>query len=195
MTTGIRFLCILVGLGLLSDVRAEDRLPGTKPLDWSEAELPARVMDGAHRFVERQIEEAAANRSRYWPDNDASVEEWTRAVETNRGYLSQILGVVDERPQPRLEYFGYTPEGTTVCEGENYRVAQVRWSAVDGVFGEGLLLSPEDPVAAAVVVPDADQTPEQLIGIAPGIPVESQLARRLLANNVEVLIPTLVNRA
>jgi dienelactone hydrolase len=59
-----------------------------------------------------------------------------------------------------------------------------------------LLLEPKGKVLAhAVVLPDADQTPEQLVGLQPGIPLESQFARRLAASGFRVLVPTLISRA
>ncbi|MGY8651923.1 MAG: hypothetical protein ACKVKM_14115, partial [Verrucomicrobiia bacterium] len=44
-------------------------------------------------------------------------------------------------------------------------------------------------------LPDADQTPEQLAGIAPGIPVQAQFARRLAAAGCQVVVPALINRS
>jgi len=41
---------------------------------------------------------------------------------------------------------------------------------------------------------DADQTPELVAGLAPGLPPERQFARRLAENGCEVLVPVLVNR-
>src|SRR5206468_255549 len=84
-----------------------------------------------------------------------------------------------------------------------YRIYQVRWPVLDGLFGSGLLLQPKGPtVACAVVVPDADQTPEQLIGLAVDEKVQSSkfkvqsftAARVLAENGVELVLPTLVDR-
>jgi dienelactone hydrolase len=191
----IRLLGIATLIAFSPVARADDsRLPGTKPLVWPEAELPDRVMDGGHRFVERKIREAAKNRDRFWPGADANPDQWKRMIEANRAHLRTIIGAVDERLPARLEYFGNTLDGALVWAGDTFRVAQVRWPVVGGVFGEGLLLSPDKPSAAAVVIPDADQTPEQLLGISEGIPADSQIARRLVANHVEVLIPTMISR-
>src|SRR5439155_24921422 len=45
-----------------------------------------------------------------------------------------------------------------------------------------------------VVLPDADQTPEQLMGLAPGVKRESQAARLLAENGFELILATLVSR-
>jgi hypothetical protein len=64
-----------------------------------------------------------------------------------------------------------------------------------GVEGEGLLLAPlQTPLARVVALPDADQSPEALVGLAPGVPVEAQFARRLAENGCRVLVPTLIDR-
>jgi dienelactone hydrolase len=53
----------------------------------------------------------------------------------------------------------------------------------------------EDTPVCIIAIPDADQTPEQISGLAPGVPKESQFARRLAESGCAVLIPTLINRA
>ena len=51
-----------------------------------------------------------------------------------------------------------------------------------------------EPVACIVAIPDADQTPEMLVGLAPGLAPERQFARRLAENGCEVLVPVLIDR-
>ena len=45
-----------------------------------------------------------------------------------------------------------------------------------------------------IAIPDCANTPEQLAGLEPGIPSESQVARRLAENRCNVLVPLLLNR-
>ena len=62
----------------------------------------------------------------------------------------------------------------------------VRWSVLDGVDAEGLLLKPIRPALINVVaIPDADQTPEALA---------SGIGRRMAENGCQVLIPTIIDR-
>ncbi|MFP6762756.1 MAG: hypothetical protein VB858_04035 [Planctomycetaceae bacterium] len=192
-------ICAVIGMNLITafcgSSAAGERLPGTAELDWSEAELPERLMNGAHRFVERKIEQAAQARSQYWPAKDASRDVWNQSARSHRTRLRRIIGAVDERLTPHMEYFGSTPEQTVAYRNVNFHVGQVRWRVLNGVWGEGLLISPEEPaIAGVVLIPDADQTPEQLLGMTPGKCPESGLARRLIAARVEVLIPALVPR-
>src|SRR5437660_4643037 len=94
-----------------------------------------------------------------------------------------------------MERFGDDANPALIAETSRYQVYQVRWPVLDGLFGHGLLVQPrQPPVASVVVLPDADQTPEQLLGLAPGIQRESQAARLLAENGFELVVPTLVSR-
>ncbi len=78
---------------------------------------------------------------------------------------------------------------------DDYNVFAIRWPAFGDVTGEGLLLQPGDAgVASVIVIPDADQSPEQLVGPVPGVPTESQVARRLAESGCRVIVPILIDR-
>jgi dienelactone hydrolase len=58
-----------------------------------------------------------------------------------------------------------------------------------------LLFEPKStPRGYVVAIPDADQTPEQIAGLAPGIKPDSQFARTLAENGFEVVVPVLIDR-
>jgi dienelactone hydrolase len=58
------------------------------------------------------------------------------------------------------------------------------------------MLVPKGPVRADVVaLPDADQTPEQLVGLMPGVEAESRFALRLALSGCRVIVPALVDRS
>ena len=181
-TIVVTILCVLSAEATVSP------LPGTKPLQWQEEDLSERLMDGAHLFVERQIRQSRAKRAAFWKSDSAVTE--------NRRRLREIIGAVDSRLPIRMERFGDDANPAQVAETAKYHVFQVRWPVLEGVFGEGLLVQPmRKPVARVVVVPDADQTPEQLLGLAPGVGPQEQFARRLAENGFELVIPALVSRA
>jgi len=184
----ITILCVLIAMTSVHADAAVSPLPGTRPLEWQQEDLSERLMDGAHLFIERQIQQSRARRARFWK-HDSSVTE-------NRRRLREIIGAVDSRLPVRMERFGDDANPAQVAEGAEYRVFQVRWPVLDGLFGEGLLVQPKrTPVAHVVVVPDADQTPEQLLGLAPGIEPKEQFARHLANSGFELVIPALVSRA
>ncbi len=82
-----------------------------------------------------------------------------------------------------------------MAETDGYSVFAVRWPVFEGVFAEGLLFEPKGKVTARVVaLTDADQTPEQLAGLAIGLPPSQQWIRRLAENGCQVLAPVLVDR-
>jgi hypothetical protein len=156
---------------LLSSATASqaDALPGTQPLTWA--------------------------RQKYWKRDLSSRAAYEKSIEPNRSRFLKQIGVVDVRPTVTVERFSDDDNPALVAETDAYRVYQVRWPALEGVFAEGLLLEPKSsPAGYVVALPDADQTPEQIAGIAPGITPESQFARRLVENRFEVLIPVLIDR-
>ena len=171
-------------------------LPQTALLDWPEADLSTRLMDGAHAFAERQIAESVAQRPARWSRDFSSPAAYTRSVEPNRARFQSILGLADPRLPAALERYGDDTQPALVAETARYRVWQVRWPVLDGVWGSGLHVEPTTPpVAQAVLIPDADQTPELSLGLAPGLAPAAQAARRLAENGCELLLPVTLSRA
>ncbi len=178
--------------------RAEEApaiLPGTTRLEATE-DLDVRLVDEAHRLLDRKTADAVEGRQAFWQRDLSSPEAYAKSVTPNRERLKTILGVVDARLSVVLERYGDDDNPSLAAETESYRIWQVRWSVLPGVTGEGLLAEPKSaPVADVVAVPDADQTPEQLLGLSPGVPAASQFARVLAANGFRVLVPVLISRA
>ena len=170
-------------------------LSGTKPLDW-EGDLSVKMMDGAHRFVERKIRESAVSRQKHWKRDLSSSRAYEESVEPNRRRFREITGVVDPRGSRPAWSVRRMPAAPNSWPSRRlYRVYQVRWPVLDGVYGEGLLLEPKSPPSAYVIaLPDADQTPEQIAGLAPGLAPASQYARRLAEQGCLVLAPVLIDR-
>ena len=177
------FLGILGISALCHDAVAA--LPGTRPLT-VDGDRSAQMVTGISRFLDRQIESAAQQRSHQQLDPI-----------TARKQLRKAIGAVD----PLLSFEGLQFISNTTRDSLRYRDAHmeiqaVRWPVFKNVHGEGLLITPTGSIRARVVaIPDADQTPEQVAGIAPGIKPESQFGRRLAAAGCQVVIPTLINRS
>jgi dienelactone hydrolase len=102
---------------------------------------------------------------------------------------------VDQRlPFTDVEYVT-TAGKSLVAAGERYTVHTIRWPVLHGVDAEGLLIEPRGkPLACVVAVPDADDTPEMLIGLASGVAKQHQFARRLATIGCRVLVPVLIDR-
>ena len=58
-------------------------LPGTQPLTW-DGDLAERMMDGAHKYVERIIAESVEARRKYWKRDLSSRAAYEKSVEPNR---------------------------------------------------------------------------------------------------------------
>jgi dienelactone hydrolase len=174
---------------------AADPLPGTKPLT-TEGDLAAQMVAGIDKYLMRDLEASVKKRQEFWKPDYSSAEAYLKSVEPNRERLRKILGVVDKRlPVRELEYVASTEHPALVAETDDYKVFAIRWPVFERVDGEGLLLEPkEKPVANVIAIPDADWTPEMLAGLVPGVPKESQFARRLAENGCRVIVPVLIDR-
>ncbi|HQU41371.1 MAG TPA: hypothetical protein PK867_01110, partial [Pirellulales bacterium] len=176
---------------------AAEPFPGTKPLE-IEGDLADLMVVGIDRFLLKQIDASVERRSRYWKRDFSSAEKYNASVAENRQHLAKILGAFDPREAvTALEYVETTSQKALVGRGDGYEVYAVRWPVLRGMTGEGLLLVPVDkkPVADVVAVPDADQTPEMIVGLVPGVEPEAQFARRLAESGCRVVVPMLIDRA
>jgi dienelactone hydrolase len=185
-------------------------LPGTKPLEWnlSPQEVSRKMLDGAHAFIDEKIRRARDGRGRLWKRDFSSRTAYERSVDPNRKRLMDILGIRDKSGgvpayhplsnvamPASMEKLSPAGNSDMVAETDKYQVYQIRWPALDGVYGQGLLVQPNDNALGNIItIPDADQTPEQLMGLSPGVPAESQFARRMAENGYQVLIPALISR-
>jgi len=185
-----------------------DVLPGTKLLTLN-GDLSVKMLDGAQKFIEEKIKTSVNDRLKLWSRNFSSGEAYEISVEPNRKrfikcigvedktepFKNYNVGVPDKNPAVFMQKLSIDDDPDLIVETSKYRVYQVRWPVLNRVNGEGLLLQPKSkPVANIIAIPDADQQPEQLVGLVPGIPVASQFARHLAENGFQVLIPVLISR-
>ena len=168
-------------------------LPATVLLEWTD-DLSQRMVAGLHRFFDRRTRTSVHNRPAFWQRDGSSRQAYAASIQPNRARFARLIGLVDERST--VEMRRYSPVGEEPFPGNRgFLVEAVRWTALDGIHGEGLLLTPRGLIAArAVAVPDADQTPEQITGLHTGVEPASQFARTLAENGCQVLVPVLVNR-
>ncbi|MCG3200000.1 MAG: hypothetical protein GHCLOJNM_04529 [bacterium] len=198
-----RSVSLLACLPLLCPVAlCEDRLPGTQPLELG-GDLAAAMVEGINRYLTREIESSPGHRATYWKRDFTSHEAYVKSVEPNRKRLKTLIGAVDKRLPPKMKILAGPEETPWIAEalGTNqtprFKVHQVRWDALEGVDGEGLLLEPESrPLATVIVIPDCDQTPEQAtvdIGLS-GLSSISTPVLSLAESGARVLIPALLSR-
>lgn len=169
-----------------------------------QGDLAAQMVSGMDRYLDRVIDQSGERRRSQWHFDNSSPEAYLESYlansETNRSSLRDLLGVVDEREHINMRFV--TEVGSSldahpgeIARGPGYRVFAVSWNVFRDVQGEGLLLVPDgEPKADIVAVPDCDWTPEQSIGLVPGVPVEQQFPRRFAEAGCRVLIPALIDR-
>ena len=169
-------------------------LAGTEPLP-ADGDLAMAMVAGIDEYLQDETENAVERRSlvRSLPCTDR--ETFEQAAAPVRAELARLIGAVDPRVGPALTIEAAFGAEWTLDEGERIRVHQARWAVLDGVWAEGLLLEPKAGASAlVVVVPDADQAPEDVAGISADADVRVAIARRLAASGCRVLVPTLVSR-
>lgn len=186
----------------------QESLPNTQSLTY-EGDLFVKMKDGAHQFIQKKIDESVSKRPALWNRDFSSPRSYELSVDPNskrfmqyiwvedknEPYINYRVGLEDGYPPVYMEKLSINDDPEVIAETSGYRIYQVLWPVLNRVFGGGLLLQPKsNSVTNVVAIPDADQTPEQLAGLSPGIPEGSQFARRLAENGFQVLIPVLVNR-
>ena len=81
-----------------------------------------------------------------------------------------------------------------IAEGDDFVVHEIRWQAFGDVCGEGLWLAHPNAKESMIVIPDADQTPEEIAGFDDKVPTDYQTAREYAADGINVFVPVLINR-
>jgi dienelactone hydrolase len=164
---------------------AQTILPGTKAFTYV-GDPAAGMVDDIHTFLLQKTAASAEGRA------SARLSD----VAQRRERFRRIIGAVDAPvPFSALELTATTAVPAEVARGKGYRALAVRWPVFDDVEAEGLLLEPEGtPKARIVAIPDADWSPEMLVGMAPGVDTSAQFARHLAENGCQVLVPVLIDR-
>src|SRR5690606_4406730 len=105
------------------------------------ARAAAEMVEGLHRFLDRETAASVGRRQGHWGRDFSSPEAYEKSVEPNRGRLERIVGAVDPRVSPVEMYLvGTTDSPSLVAEAPGFKVHAVRWDVYPGVHGEGLLL-------------------------------------------------------
>ncbi|HYE19555.1 MAG TPA: hypothetical protein VEA69_13975 [Tepidisphaeraceae bacterium] len=169
--------------------RAADTVPDTAPLTTPAADIPAAMLAGIDRFLDKQTALAPAQAEKLFAG---------RTPEQRRERLAYLLGMREKRPgKVEMELVATTDRPALVAKTPQYDVFAVRWRAFADVYGEGLLIQPRHfarPISV-IAIPDADHTPEMIAGLVEGVDPKSQYARNLAAHGrYRILIPALLDR-
>lgn len=178
----------------LAPARAQ-QLPGTQPLT-RQGDLSLGMLEDMRAFLLKQTASSVERRQALWHRDFSSRGAYEASILPNRERFQKIIGLIDQRvPFAAPETTAPVGGSSMVATGSGYKVYAVVWPVLPGVDAEGLLLEPDRPAVAQVVaLPDADWSPEMLVGLANGVPAPAQFARRLAENGCRVLVPTLLDR-
>jgi len=180
----------------------------TQPLSTT-TDLAADMVDGIDRFLLKEIENTGARREQLWHIDLASDAALQGSLQTHREMLARMIGANDQRitPQPLSELNVDLNISAVIGTSDRFDGHAIRWpvladptptfDAIPSLFGEGIILLPREqrPTSATIIViPDADQTPEQISGLVGGLPTQSQTARRLAEMGYRVYVPAIVSR-
>ncbi len=178
---------------------------GIRPLPASE-DRAASMLAGIDRFLIRQIQREANDRMRRWSAEMSDARQRPSFLTARRRELRQILGMRETRvPFSDVERTGRSPSDHVAARNARVTVERIRWPVLadpdagrpqlTSITGAGLLLTPTGTSFAAVIaVPDADQTPEQLCGLAEGVAPAMQFPRRLAEAGCTVFVPAITSR-
>jgi len=177
-------------------------LPGTNQLT-ATGDLAAQMVQGIRKYLLQATADGRNVRAGQWKPDFTSAETYQESVAANRANLRRIIGAVDPRVSaPALHIIAPSGAPFEIARSSKFKAYTIRWDVLSAAVGdssplegEGLLLEPSGPARARVVaVPDADWTPEQAAGLAPGIPAAAQFARVLVESGCQVIVPVLIDR-
>lgn len=172
------------------------QVEGTQPLDTRD-DLAMTMVAGIGRDLDKRIEQAARTREASHAAFMA-LEGTARAhaTKTKLDKLAKILGTTDIRVQPSGFEAVSSPWATgPLASTAKMNAHAVRFEALPGVHGEGILLEPAGTALASVVVlPDAAHTPEQHAGLTPGLMPQARLGAVLASRGCRVICLSLLDR-
>ena len=174
-------------------------LAGPEPLEM-QGDIASELVSGVDRFLLDQLSRAPSVRQQRWPRPTAGggAEQWSAATRRRREQLSRFIGLRDPRvEQPRIILEREAGGAQNYAQGKAWSASRARWPVLDGVDATGLWLQPRgnEPIKfRAVVIPDAGQTPEHLIGLATRADKCLPIAAMLAAAGGEVIVTTPISR-
>lgn len=187
--------CFAGTLAVLVHGAAQQTIPFAGTALTGNEDLSVKMVNGINSFLMQETKRRTLQRASHWQRNFSSVAAFDQSVAKQRAQLKALLGVAGERMRPVLQIAtrnDLTPY--TIVEKE-YSVSAVRWTVMNNLSAEGILIRPAKKVIArAVIIPDADLEPEALAGMLKGADVASASVLALAKSGVEILIPALINR-
>ncbi|MCC6509985.1 MAG: dienelactone hydrolase family protein [Pirellulaceae bacterium] len=184
---------ITLSIHISAQTAAPKVLPGTAPLETT-SDITSDLVAGVDRFLLKQLAQAPEARQQHWATLvQPELDKPNPAV----AQLSTMIGLRDARvSHPQLVIERPTRATTAYAAGKNWTAELARWPVHSDLDAAGLYVKPLDgPIKfRAVIIPDAGQTPEQLIGVGQGSEKVAAWGAMLAALGGEVVVTTPVSR-
>ena len=178
------------GGGLRPAEAQEDVLPGTQKLVLTEP-LDVVMVRGISEFAEQEIALSRDRRAVHWKRLYISVAAYEKSVEPNRKRLRAYIGAVNEPSIDERLFVGTETKG--IFSG-NDSVQLLKAETLDGVTVEALY-SGSNVSTHVIYIPDAAHSPEQAMGVLPGIDPNERIPERLdRGHQTSTTIPVLISR-
>ncbi|MGY8769618.1 MAG: dienelactone hydrolase family protein [Pirellulales bacterium] len=167
----------------------------SEPLTW-EGDIASKMIDSIDQFLLNQIDHSDTTRSTHWNRDTSSTEAYEKSIDKNRTSLINKLGINHSRATSKqFNIVSAIGQSTAIAQNEYVQVFEVTWPVIDQIKGKGLMLIPKSgkPKASVIVIPDCEQSPEQLLGLTEEGEA-SPFIFRLVDAGCSVLIPQLIDR-
>jgi len=117
------------------------------------------MVDGIHRYLDKLTVDHVPKRTATWKPDYSSPQAYARSLEPQRQRLRKILGVVDQRLPPAMEYVSAPNRPALLGRRRTTRFSRSAGRCCQAYTVKGCCFEPSDKARACVVaIPDADQT-------------------------------------
>ncbi len=163
-------------------------LKGTEPLDlplpWDLLEQQRQEI--IHYFL-NQISATPARRDQLWRPDFSSPRNYEESIQLHRNHLRQMLGLIESKPG--------TPDIRVLKQNAALRIEDVTIPIQSEFRARALVFLPQSatPAAAVIVIPPANESREEYVGLVEGMSPAEWLTA-LLARKIAVAIPLTVER-
>jgi dienelactone hydrolase len=187
--------CLVSAFAVTFQGMAQQTIPFACTSLTGNEDLSAKMVTGINDFLIQETARRASQRSLHWQRDFSSAAAFNRSVSAQRTELKKILGVADKITEPELQIATRNDLAPYTIVEKGYSVSAVRWTVMNNLSAEGILIVPAKKVKArAIIIPDADMEPEAFAGILKGADTGSASVLALAKSGVEILIPALINR-
>ncbi|MCA9139190.1 MAG: hypothetical protein KDB00_20595 [Planctomycetales bacterium] len=200
----------LIGTGI-AVAQDKDEIPVTRLVPGASVltgdnDVASDMIDGIDRFLLRKIAESEPARHGRWTRAFESDEAYSRSIAPNRISLARMLGAADSRVANVVISKALIAESQGDATNPGYRAFAIHWPVLEdpdpgrslvSVYGEGILLEPNDPtavIANVIAIPDCDQTPTAICGLSETTDPDIAFAKTLAELRCRVFVPMLVSR-